>query len=34
MLVGYRALGVDYSDNDFLFDVVMQGPVIAGTFRF
>jgi hypothetical protein len=34
MLVGYRAMGVDYSDNDFLFDVVMQGPVIAGTFRF
>jgi hypothetical protein len=31
---GYRALGVDYRDDGFIFDVVMQGPVIGGVFRF
>jgi hypothetical protein len=33
--VGYRALGVDYSDDDgFLFDVVQQGPIMGLTIRF
>ena len=25
-VAGYRALGVDYSNDGFLFDVVQQGP--------
>jgi hypothetical protein len=33
--VGYRALGVDYSNDDgFLFDVVQQGPIMGLTIRF
>jgi hypothetical protein len=33
--VGYRALGVDYSNDDgFLFDVVQQGPILGLTVRF
>ena len=32
--VGYRHLAVDYSDGGFLFDVAMDGPIIAATFRF
>jgi hypothetical protein len=31
---GYRAAGVDYSDGPFLFDVVMQGPVLGAVLRF
>jgi hypothetical protein len=32
---GYRALGVDYSNDDgFLFDVVQQGPILGLTIRF
>lgn len=31
---GYRALGVDYSDDGFLFDVVQQGPIAGLTIRF
>jgi hypothetical protein len=32
---GYRALGVDYSNDDgFLFDVVQQGPIVGLTIRF
>ena len=31
---GYRALGVDYSDDGFLFDVVQQGPIVGLTIRF
>jgi hypothetical protein len=33
-LVGYRGLGVDYSDGGFLVDTVAHGPVIGMTFRF
>lgn len=30
MVAGYRALGVDYSNDDgFLFDVVQQGPILG-----
>jgi hypothetical protein len=33
-LVGYRGLGVDYSDGGFLVDTVAHGPAIGMTFRF
>lgn len=33
-LVGYRGLGVDYSDGGFLVDTVAHGPVIGLSFRF
>ncbi|MBL8578310.1 MAG: hypothetical protein JNK47_13885 [Mesorhizobium sp.] len=33
--LGYRALGVDYSNDDgFLFDAVQQGPIAGLTIRF
>ncbi len=31
---GYRALGVDYSDDDFLFDVVQHGPILGARIAF
>jgi hypothetical protein len=34
MVGGYRALGVDYSDDGFLFDVVQHGPILGAVFRF
>jgi hypothetical protein len=34
MVAGYRALGVDYSDDGFLFDVVQQGPILGLVVRF
>ncbi|YCI06304.1 hypothetical protein M1D34_30300 (plasmid) [Ensifer sp. D2-11] len=33
-VVGYRALGVDYSDGGFVFDAVQQGPVLGLVLRF
>jgi len=33
-VAGYRALGVDYSDDGFLFDVVQQGPILGITMHF
>jgi hypothetical protein len=33
-VAGYRALGVDYSNDGFLFDVVQQGPVLGVVLRF
>lgn len=33
-IVGYRALGVDYSDNGFLFDAVQQGPILGLSMKF
>lgn len=33
-VAGYRALGVDYSNDGFLFDVVQQGPVFGAVLRF
>ena len=33
-VVGYRALGVDYSNDGFVYDVVEQGPFLGGVFRF
>ena len=34
LLAGYRAVGVDYDRDGFLFDIVEQGPVLGGVFRF
>nr|WP_299503172.1 hypothetical protein [uncultured Rhizobium sp.] len=33
-VVGYRALGVDYSNDGFVFDVVQQGPIVGVVIRF
>lgn len=34
-VIGYRALGVDYEDNDgIVFDVVQQGPILGLVIRF
>jgi hypothetical protein len=33
-VAGYRSLGVDYSDNGFVFDVVQQGPILGLVVRF
>lgn len=34
LLAGYRALGVDYRDDGFVFDIVQHGPVISGILKF
>jgi opacity protein-like surface antigen len=34
MTAGYRALGIDYSDNGTVIDLVTQGPLVALTFSF
>lgn len=31
---GFRAMGVDYSNDGFVFDVIQRGPVIGGVFHF
>nr|WP_237684103.1 hypothetical protein [Pseudaminobacter soli] len=33
-VAGYRALGVDFQDGGFLFDVVMHGPILGLVARF
>ncbi|WP_157018904.1 DUF481 domain-containing protein [Mesorhizobium xinjiangense] len=33
-VLGYRALGVDYSDDGYVFDVVEQGPILGLVVRF
>ncbi|WP_027998780.1 hypothetical protein [Sinorhizobium arboris] len=33
-VAGYRALGVDYSNNGFVFDAVQQGPILGLVLRF
>lgn len=33
-VAGYRALGVEYSHNGFVFDVVQQGPILGMAMRF
>jgi hypothetical protein len=34
-LLGYRALGVDYNNNDgFVFDIVQQGPILGLSMHF
>ncbi|WP_415926498.1 hypothetical protein [Neorhizobium phenanthreniclasticum] len=34
VIAGYRAAGVDYSDDGFVFDVVQQGPILSLALRF
>lgn len=33
-IAGYRALGVDYSDDGFVFDAVQQGPILGLAVKF
>lgn len=33
-MAGYRALGVDYEEDGFEFDVAQQGPLLGAVFRF
>ena len=33
-VAGYRALGVNYEDNGFVFDVVQQGPIMGLVIHF
>lgn len=33
-IVGYRALGVDYREDGFVFDAVQQGPILGLAIRF
>ncbi|KQV81948.1 hypothetical protein [Rhizobium sp. Root1220] len=33
-VAGYRALGVDYRNDGFVFDVVQQGPILGVAIRF
>lgn len=33
-LAGYRALGVNYSSDGFVFDAVQQGPIIGVAIQF
>jgi hypothetical protein len=33
-VAGYRALGVDYADDGFVFDAIQQGPILGAVFRF
>jgi hypothetical protein len=32
--VGYRGLGVDYSEDGFVFDVTQHGPILGASFQF
>jgi hypothetical protein len=31
---GYRVLSVDYSDDGFVYDITMRGPVVGMSIRF
>jgi hypothetical protein len=33
-VVGYRAVGVDYQNGAFVYDIVQQGPIIGVAFKF
>ena len=33
-VAGYRALGVDYSNDGFVYDIVEQGPILGAVFHF
>jgi hypothetical protein len=33
-IAGYRALGVDYSNDGFIFDAVQQGPILGLAIKF
>jgi opacity protein-like surface antigen len=32
--IGYRALGVDYTDGGFKYDVIMHGPLLGLGYKF
>jgi hypothetical protein len=34
LVAGYRALGVDYDKDGFVYDVVQHGPILGAVFRF
>lgn len=34
IVAGYRALGVDYEDDGFVYDVVQHGPILGAVIRF
>jgi hypothetical protein len=34
MFAGYRAVGVDYSSNGFVYDIVQDGPVFGSVLHF
>ena len=34
LIGGYRALGVDYEDDGFVYDVIMQGPIFGAVIQF
>jgi len=33
-VIGYRAMGIDYSRKGYVYDIVQQGPITAFVFRF
>ncbi len=33
-VAGYRALGVDYNHNGFVYDVVQKGPILGVVLHF
>ena len=34
LVAGYRALGVDYENDGFVYDVIQQGPIFGAVMRF
>lgn len=34
LVAGYRGIGVDYDDDDLLFDMTIHGPLIGGSLKF
>ncbi|MEY4569176.1 MAG: hypothetical protein RLZZ398_615 [Verrucomicrobiota bacterium] len=34
LLLGYRAIGTDYTDGGFTYDVVASGPIIGLEYKF
>ena len=34
LVAGYRAMGVDYRNDGFVFDVTQDGPILGAVFRF
>jgi hypothetical protein len=33
-VLGYRAAGVDYENDGFVYDTIQQGPIVGAVFRF
>ncbi|MGI9356602.1 MAG: hypothetical protein ACR2PF_15760 [Rhizobiaceae bacterium] len=34
LVAGYRAVGVDYQEGGFLFDLVLAGPLVGAVLKF